>query len=295
MRVGFLGLGHMGLPVASRLASAGHELLVWNRDARRVEALRSAGARVAGSPADASAAGTVFTCLSDDAAVEEVVFGERGVLAGLPAGGVHVSLSTISPEIVRLLNATHEGRGQLFLSCPMVGRPEAAAKGSLVLLAAGSHAALDRVRRLLGTFGRKVVELGEEPSRANTAKLAVNFIIATAVEALGEAFALGRKGGVDAERLLEIVGDVFSSPVYAGYGDMIAHERFTPASFSLRLGLKDLKLVLGAAEEERVRLPLAEVVENRLVAAAARGMGDDDWAAVARLAFESAGLRAAAA
>jgi 3-hydroxyisobutyrate dehydrogenase-like beta-hydroxyacid dehydrogenase len=150
------------------------------------------------------------------------------------------------------------------------------------------------VRRLLGAFSRKIVELGDDPSRASFAKLAVNFLISTVLESLGEAFALSRKGGIAPERLLEVVNDVFQSPVYAGYGDMIARERFSPASFALELGLKDLRLILAAADEERVPLPLARIVEGNLLSAAARGMGKEDWGAIARIAFENAGLTAAA-
>ncbi len=295
MKVAFLGLGHMGRAVASRLASAGHELVLWNRTGSRAESLRPLGARVADSPADAAATGVVFTCLADDSAVESVVFGDRGVLSGLPADGVHVSLSTISPAIVRRLRDAHDERGQLFLSCPMIGGPDVAAAWKLVLVAAGAPAALARVRALLDAFARNVVLLGDEPSRANVAKLCVNFFIATCLEAFGEVFALGKKAGIEPLRLVEILNDVFQSPALASYGDMIARERFAPALFSLALGLKDLRLILAAGDEETVPLPLAHLVESNLLSAAARGMANDDWAAIARVAFEYAGLATAAA
>jgi 3-hydroxyisobutyrate dehydrogenase-like beta-hydroxyacid dehydrogenase len=294
MKIAFLGLGHMGRAVASRLAGAGHELVVWNRTASAAEPLRAAGARVAMSPADASATGIVFTCLADDSAVESVVFGARGVLSGLPAGGVHVSLSTISPAMVRRLREAHEEHGQLLLSCPVIGRPDAAAAGKLVVLAAGARAALDRVRVPLDAIARNVVMLGDEPSHANVAKLCANFFTATCLEAFGEVFALAKKAGLEPARLLEVLNDVYQSPALASYGDVIVHERFLPALFSLALGLKDLRLCLAAADEEKVPLPLAHVVESNLLSGAARGMANDDWSAIARVVFENAGLGSAA-
>jgi 3-hydroxyisobutyrate dehydrogenase-like beta-hydroxyacid dehydrogenase len=290
MKLGHIGLGHMGEAIARRVAKAGHELVVWNRTATRAEALRSIGARVADSPAGACAPGIVFTSLSDDRAVEAVVFGERGVLAGLPQGGVHVSLSTISLDLVRKLDDAHRERGQLFLSAPVVGRPEAAETGKLLVLASGPKAALDRAKPVFDAIGRKLVHLGAEPTLANVAKLSVNFLFASLLEALGEAFALVRKSGFESESYLEIVNEVFQSPVYGGYGELIAHERFSPAHFGLTLGLKDVRLFLAVGDEKKVPLPLARLLESNFVAAAGRGMADEDWAALAHLAAENAGL-----
>ena len=291
MKLGQIGLGHMGDAIARRAAKAGHELVVWNRTAARAEALRSIGAHVAESPAAACAPGIVFTSLADDRALESVVCGDRGVLAGLPQGGVHVSLSTISLELVRRLDDAHGERGQLFLSAPVVGRPEAAEGGKLLVLAGGPKAALDRAKPVFDAIGRKLVYLAVEPSLANVAKLSVNFLLASLLEALGEAFAVVRKSGIEAETYLEIVNDVFQSPVYASYGDLIAHERFSPAHFGLKLGLKDVRLFLAAGDEKRAPLPLAHLLENNFVAAAEQGMADEDWAALAHLAARNAGLR----
>jgi 3-hydroxyisobutyrate dehydrogenase-like beta-hydroxyacid dehydrogenase len=236
----------------------------------------------------------VLTCLADDRAVESVVLGDRGVLASLPSGGVHVSLSTISIDLARRLDDAHRERGQLFLSAPVVGRPEVAAQGRLLLLVGGSSAALDRARPLLEVIGRKLVVLGADPTLANVAKLSVNFLMASLLEAFGEAFTLLKKSGVEPERSLEIVNDVLQSPVCAAYAELIAHERFSPAQFALKLGMKDLRLVLAAADEKTVPLPLAHLVENNFVSAAARGMADEDWAALAHIAAENAGLHALA-
>lgn len=292
MNAGFIGLGNMGWPMARNLLKAGHRLKVYNRTRSRAEELVKFGAEVAGTLAEACASGVVMTMLSDDRATEECVFGEGGILNALPANGVHVGLSTISTELSRRLAEAHHAQGQQFVAAPVFGRPEAAEAARLLVVAAGPAEALERCRPLLEALGRKLFEIGPDPPAANTIKLAGNFLIASMLETLSEAFALVRKSGVDPARFLEILnGSLFQSPMYENYGKLIVEERFEPAGFRLRLGLKDVGLLLRAAEAVAVPLPIASLVRDHLLRALARGQGDMDWSSLARLAAEEAGLK----
>jgi 3-hydroxyisobutyrate dehydrogenase-like beta-hydroxyacid dehydrogenase len=291
MNVGFIGLGAMGSAIARTLLSAGHKVTVYNRTRARAEELVSSGARVADTIADAARAPAVLTMLADDQAVEQTVFSSDGLLAALPSAGVHVSLSTISTELSRRLAEAHAHNGQGFVAAPVFGRPEAAAAKRLVVVAAGAPAAVERVRGLLEDMGRKLFVIGEDPPAASTLKLAGNFLIVSMLETLGEAFALLRSSGVEPAQFLEIVNDnLFQSPLYATYGKLIAERRFEPAGFRLRLGLKDVRLVLAAAEERAVPMPLASLLREQLHWAVENGMGESDWAVLAEVATRRAKL-----
>ena len=290
MKAGFIGLGNMGQPIARNLLKAGHEIIAHNRTRSRAETLVADGARVAKTIAEACAPGVVLTMLSDDDAVEQTVCGESGVLGALPEGGLHISLTTISVALSRRLGAEHAKRGQSFVASPVFGRPQAAASKALVVAAAGPESAVERARPLLEAIGRKFVVVGADPGLANAVKLAGNFLIASVLEALAEAFALVRKCGVDRTQFLDILASIFQSPVYESYGRLIVEERFEPAGFKMALGLKDLRLVRALADTVSVPMPAAGAVYDHLLSGFARGMGDMDWSAVANLAAESAGV-----
>ncbi|HEX9288359.1 MAG TPA: NAD(P)-dependent oxidoreductase [Anaeromyxobacteraceae bacterium] len=291
MEAGFVGLGAMGQGMARSLLRAGHRLSVWNRTRERAEALSADGAAVASTPAEAARAGVVFSMVSDDRALEAVVSGPEGILAGLPKGGVHVSMSTIGVELAERLARRHEEADRQLVSAPVFGRPDAAAGGKLSVVAAGPNDAIARVLPLLQAMGQKVFTLGEEPARANVVKLAGNFLITAAIEGLAEASTLVAKAGVDRGRFLDVLLDtLFDAPVYRGYGKILLEERFSPAGFALPLGLKDNRLLLETGERLAVPLPLASLVRDRMLAAMARGYGDQDWSAFARIAVEEAGL-----
>jgi 3-hydroxyisobutyrate dehydrogenase-like beta-hydroxyacid dehydrogenase len=292
VEMGFIGLGAMGQPMARNLLQAGHALKVYNRTRGRAEALAGHGATLAGTPAAACGAGVVATMLADDPAVEEVAFGENGVLQGLPNGGVHVSHSTISTDLARRLAEAHRQKGQSFVAAPVFGRPDAAQAARLVVVAAGPPEAVERCRPALEAIGRKLFVIGFEAPAANTVKLAGNFLIVSMLETLGEAFALLRKSGVDPASFLEIVnGSLLQSPIYENYGKMVAEQQYVPAGFKLRLGLKDVGLVLAAAEEVTAPLPIASLIRDNLLSGVAQGMGEYDWSAVARVAAQKAGLK----
>ena len=291
MRVGFIGLGNMGLPIARNLLKAGHELTVYNRTRSKAEALASAGAKVANSLAEASAAEIVMTMLADDHAVEQTTFGNGGILSTLASGGVHISLSTISTALSQRLTEAHKARGQSFVASPVFGRPDAAAAAQLVVVAAGPTEAVERVRPLLEAIGRKLFVIGTEPYQANTFKLAGNFLISSMVETLSEAFTLMQKSGVEPAKFLEVLnGSFFQSPIYENYGKIIIEEKFSPPGFALRLGLKDVRLVLAAGDEVAVPMPVASVIRDHFLSGVARGWGNMDWAALAKVVAEDAGL-----
>jgi len=292
MKVGFIGLGSMGLPLARRLLQAGHQLTVYNRTRARADQLKHLDPVIAETPAAAARGAEVLvTMVADDAALEDVILGDAGALAALPRGAIHVSMSTVSPALTRWLAERHGLAGQTLVAAPVFGRPEAAEAGKLWIVAAGPAVALERSRPLLEAMGQGVIPAGDDPPRANVIKLAGNFLLAAAIEALGEAFALARKYDIQPTALLDVVnGKLFRSPIYENYGTLIAAERYEPAGFKLRHGLKDVRLVLEAADAVAVPTPLASLMRDRYVSAVARGWGDSDWAALARVAAADAGL-----
>lgn len=293
MKIAFIGLGNMGSGIARNLLRAGFELSVYNRTRAKAEAFaRDAGrGRIADSPADAVRdADAAMTMLADDPAVEETVFGADGIASALPRGAVHLSHSTISTALARRLASEHAARGQRYLSVPVFGRPEAAAAKKLVVVAAGLAGTIESVRPLLDAIGRVSFIAGAEPWQANAVKLCGNFMIASMLETFGEAFATLTKAGVSSHRFLEIINSVFASPVYEGYGGAIASEKFQPAGFALKLGLKDVRLVLATAEECASPMPIASLVHDRFLAALAQGQGELDWSSVAKVSASEAGL-----
>src|SRR6059058_1406657 len=292
MKVGFIGLGNMGLPIARHVWQAGHTVVVYNRTRSRADALKPLRPTVADSPAEAARGVDVLvTMVADDAALEEVMLGASGALSALAPGAIHVSMSTISPKFSRALAERHRAAGQEYIAAPVFGRPEAAEAKKLWVVAAGPAAAIERCRPLFEAMGQGTILAGEEPARANVIKLAGNFLLAAAIEALGEAFAFGRKHGIAPAELLDVVnGKLFRSPIYENYGKLIADERYEPAGFKLRYGLKDVRLTLAASEEVAAPMPVASVIRDHYLSGVARGWQDSDWAALARIAAVDAGL-----
>jgi 3-hydroxyisobutyrate dehydrogenase-like beta-hydroxyacid dehydrogenase len=244
---------------------------------------------LADSPADAARdVEAIVTMLAEDQAVEQAAQGFLGTLA---RGAIHIGMSTISVACSRRLAEQHAAHGQVYVAAPVFGRPEAAAGGKLWIVAAGPAESVVRCQPVFDALGRGSSVVGADPWLANAVKLSGNFLIAAALESMGEAFALVRKSGVDAAQFLEIINNaLFNSPLYAGYGAAIAKEKFEPAGFKLRLGFKDLRLAQEAAESAAVPMPLAGVLRDRFLAAMARGEGDLDWAAIGRIAAVQAGL-----
>jgi len=291
MDTGLIGIGQMGSGIAKNLLLRGHRLTVYNRTASRTEAFRNQGARIAVSVADACSSGVVLTMLSDDAALESVVYGEKGLLASLRPGGLHISLSTISVALSDRLTADHAHGRQEFVAAPVFGRPEAAASGNLVVVAAGPAAEIERARPLFSAMGPRLVVFGDKPSLANVVKLSGNFLLSSALESLAEAMAFARKHGVEPPALCDLLtSTLFSAPAYKLYGGLIVAGKYEPAGFATKLGFKDVRLVLQAAEDAAVPMPVASAVHDRLLTSIARGHAEKDWSVLGRIADEDAGL-----
>ena len=292
MKVGFIGLGHMGAAMAGSLLQAGHEVTVYNRTPGKAQGLIDRGARLAARVADACQGDAVITMLADDGAIEDVVFGETGMLQSLGKRTTHVSMSTISVALCERLADVHATAGQRFVAAPVFGRPDVAARGKLFIVAAGEPEVIDACTPLFDALGQKTIRIGEVPQAANLVKLSGNFLIASVLEALGEAAALIRKAGIDPHRYFELLtSTLFTGPVFTNYGGLIARQEFTPAGFAAPLGEKDIRLTLAAAERLRVPMPLASLVHDRLQTVIARGGDQLDWSAVGQLAAQDAGLR----
>ena len=289
MKVGFIGLGSMGAAIAPNLVTAGHAVSVWNRSPEKTDSLVARGAVRAATPAEASTGEAVFTMLSDDAAVEGVA---ADILTSLPAGGVHISLSTISVALADKLTEAHAAKGQHFVSAPVFGRPPVAAEGKLFVAAAGTREAIKKAMPLLEVIGQKVQVFGEKPSAANLVKLAGNFLIVSVTESLGEAMALVAKGGVEKADLLDfLTSTLFGAPIYKNYGALIVSEKFEPAGFAAVLAAKDMRLAGEAADALDVSMPLNDLLRARLGRLVDGGEGHLDLTALSLLATRDAGLK----
>jgi len=232
----------------------------------------------------------VVTMLADDSAVEGVVFGDKGVIGSLRKGAIHISMSTISVALSKRLVAAHADAAQRLVAAPVFGRPEAAAAAKLFIVAAGAPDALDTCSPLFKVMGQKTLSVGNEPPAANLVKLSGNFLLASVIEALGEAMALVGKAGVDRRRYLDLLtSTIFTAPVYRTYGGMIAEQKFEPAGFAAALGGKDIRLTLAAAEGLGVPMPLGSLLHDRFLTLLAHGGEALDWSAIARLAAKDAG------
>lgn len=293
-KLAFLGLGNMGLAMAANLLKAGHTLTVYNRTAAKAAPLQAQGATVAATPAEAArGAEAVFTMVSDDAVLTELVTGPEGLLHGLAPGAVHISCSTVAPTTTTRLAEAHAAHGSGFVAAPVFGKPDAAASAKLWLGLAGPPAARAKVQPWLTPLGQGVHEFGDDPAAASVVKLCGNFMLGAAIEAMAEAFTLAEKSGVGRQPIYDfLVNTIFDCPVYHGYGRMIASKNYTPVGALPPIIRKDFRLVLDHAQQLATPMPLAQLVHNRMSTTVARGEDDVDWTAFARRVSEDAGLEA---
>ena len=290
MDIGFVGLGGMGQAMALNLLRSGFAVRVWNRSPDPAQALAGQGAQAVSSPAEAFRGDAVISILADDAAVRAVVL-ESGALDSAPKGLVHVNMATISPALATELAGAHEARGLSYVAAPVFGRPDAAAAAKLHIIVAGDPAAVAKVQPLLEAMGQRVWPVGDEPERANVVKIAGNFMIASAIETMGEASALVGGYGVKKAEFLDIMlNTLFAAPAYKVYGGLIAEDRYEPAGFPLRLGLKDVRLALGAGDARNVPLPFGSVLRDGLLEGMAHGWSERDWSSLGEIAARRAGL-----
>lgn len=293
MKIGFVGLGSMGKAMANVLLQNRFDLIVYNRSRNAGDELEKAGAQVASSPIElARQCEVVITMLSNDEAVEAVTFGNDGLSTGLAQDAVHISMSSISPDLSKQLAYRHAQAGQGYFAAPVFGRPDVAAQGNLWIVAGGDTAQIERYRSILEAMSRGMSIVSSEPSLANLVKITGNFTITAMIETLSESFALMQKAGIEPQDFLQVVNQaVFRSPVYENYGTQIVQQRFDPALFSLKLGLKDIRLVRQVANEVAVPMPLVDLVHDHMLNAIAHGQAEQDWASFAQVNAENAELR----
>ncbi len=290
MKVGFIGLGQMGRGMASRLMDSGYPLVVWNRTRAATDAFAARGAVVARSPDETLAAEVVITMLADDASVEAVWI-TSGLLQKLPATAIHLNMASVSLRLGQRLDALHRRHGTQYVSAPVFGRPEFAARGELDVIAAGAPSAIARCEPLFKVLGRRWFNVAAEAPKANAVKVARNFLLATIIESLGEAFALVEKAGVDPKLFFDIItSTAMNSPAYKNYGAMMLNNPVDP-TFPLTLGLKDVELALQTAADLGVPMPTAELLRTQHRAAIAAGYGEREWAALGTYLMDSAAGR----
>lgn len=277
--VGIIGVGGMGGGLADRLLEQGWRVTLWNRSPEALARFEGQnGAQIADTPAAAAKMGCVMSFVANDAALEGVTTGDAGILAGLPDDGVHISMSSVSPDIVSDLAAAHGGR---LVSAPVFGRPAAAAAGLLWVALSGPEDARIRAHPVLEAVSQSIHLFGDDPATAPKVKIAGNFVIASAIEAMSEAFALLYRNGADAAAFQEMMSDtIFGSVIHQNYGRIILDQAFDPPGFRLTLGGKDMGLAQSMAEAAGLTLPFADILRDRFRAAEAAGKGDLDWNAI---------------
>ena len=287
--LGFIGLGKLGLPIAQNLISSGFSLRVFNRTPAKAVALVALGANAVGTALEtALQGGKVVSVLSDDRAVLEVADNKFCEALGT---GTHISMSTVSPVTSRTLAERHARFGGRFVAAPVFGRPEAAAAKKLWICASGTAAAKQAAKPVFDAVSQGVFDFGEDVGAANVVKLAGNFLLTAAIEAMAEASAMAEKNGVPRADLLHMLtSTIFNCPIYVNYGKGIVNAQFEPAGFPVPLILKDMHLVQKTASDARVPMPILNILIDRYLKMMATGLEHYDAVALAQGAAEDAGL-----
>ena len=288
--LGFIGLGKLGLPIAENLLDGGFILRVYNRTAEKAAALVAKSATAVKSPIEtALAGGIVVSVLADDRAVLEVASDAFCKALGT---GLHISMSTVSPVTSRTLAERHARFGGRFVAAPVFGRPEAAAAKKLWICTSGAAASKEVAKPVFDAVGQGVFDFGEEVGAANVAKLAGNFLLTAAIEAMAEMSAMAEKNGVPRAALLNMLSStVFNCPIYVNYGKAIINAQFEPAGFPIPLILKDMQLVQKTASDARAPMPILNLLIDRYLTMLAKGLDRYDAAGLALGAAEDAGLQ----
>jgi 3-hydroxyisobutyrate dehydrogenase-like beta-hydroxyacid dehydrogenase len=291
MKVGFIGTGRMGGAMVGRLLAARHDVGIYNRTPAKAKPLTDAGAKLAASIADAARYGdVVYNMLADDAALEDVVF-RQGLLDALPKGGIHVCAGTHGIPVIRKVKEAHAAKGQMLVAAPMMGRPELVTAGTAGVFASGPADAMAKCKPLFDALGRKTFAGGADPEAATAMKIANNFVLGCAIEAMGEGFALTRKYGVATDVFYDVMTDgLFNCSAYKVYGKIMVDESYAKVGQMAVLGLKDANLALEAGNIAAVPLPSGNVWRDRLIGAVAHGDGDKDWAVMALEQARASGL-----
>ncbi len=292
MKLGFIGTGRMGGAMVLRLLAAKHDVGVYNRTPGKLKPLADAGAKILGSIADAARYGdVVYTMLADDSALMSVVFHPGGLLETMPEGRIHICAGTHGIPAIRALKEGHSHKKHALVAAPMMGRPELVTAGTAGVFASGPAAAMAKCKPLFDALGRKTFEGGDDPEAATAMKIANNFVLGCAIEAMGEGFALTRKYGVATSVFYDVMTDgLFNCSAYKVYGKIMVDESYSKVGQMAALGLKDANLALEAGFLASVPLPSGNVWRDRLVGAVAHGDGDKDWAVMALEQARASGL-----
>jgi 3-hydroxyisobutyrate dehydrogenase-like beta-hydroxyacid dehydrogenase len=292
MKVGFVGIGRMGEVMAAKILDGGHTVTVYNRSPGKTDALAKKGAKVAGDLAGAAKGqDVVITMVSDDAAIRSVTH-DQGLLNALDAGAVHVTMGTHSVECIKALGEDHRKAGRGFVSAPVLGRPEVVAANQGTVVPGGAPDAVAKAKPLFELIGRRVFVAGSTPESAAAVKIANNFVLGCAIEALAESFSLVRKYEVDTDVFYNVLTEgLFGGSAHKTYGGIIAKQNYDHAGFTARLGLKDANLALAAGQLVAVPLPSGNVWRDSLIDAIAHGDGEKDWAVMGRVRARAAGLK----
>jgi len=276
--VAFLGLGKMGLAMATNVRRAGFPLTVWNRSAEKAGALKAAGAAVAQTPSSAVAkADIAVSSLMDDASVISVVTGADGMLAGMRKGAIHIGTSTISPKLSDRLAQEHAAHGSIYIAGPVLGRVPAAEAAKLVTFVAGDPKAIEAARGVIATYAPVILPAGEKASLANVAKLIGNFLGASGMDLIGQAIALAERSDVAPGLVKQMLFAFFANEATRDYVDKIAQHDFDTVGFTTAGGLKDVELMIAAARDVDLELSSARALETKLKAAIQRGWEAKDW------------------
>ena len=284
MEIGFIGLGNLGSPIAENVLQKNQRLFVYNRTASKAEPLVEKGAiRCTSIKELAQKCDIVFSVVSDDGALSDVTKGDNGIAQNLKEHGVHVSVSTILPATAKELAQVHKQFNNHYIAAPVMGRPEAARAGKLNFLVSGEAKIIETIRPLLHDAGGiGIWEFGNETQAANVAKLCTNFLIVSAIESMAEGMNLAKKSGVDTTAWINMITQtLFAAPIYINYSNILLKEMFEPAGFALRLGLKDVNLVMSQSNEVNAEMPIGKLMQKRLYECVEIGLGDHDWTAMA--------------
>ncbi|MDB4903281.1 MAG: 6-phosphogluconate dehydrogenase [Mucilaginibacter sp.] len=292
-KIGFIGLGNMGINMAKNLISEGYHLQVYNRTISKADELEKGSITKCKTPAEAAdGVQIVITMLSEDEVLKETVSGKNGILEKLPKNSLHISMSTVAPETSQLLAKQHKDAGCQLLSAPVFGRPEAAAAKKLWICTSGDQQSKEIAKPILECLGQGTFDFGEDVGGANVVKIAGNFMIMASLEIMAEAYTLAEKNGLDRLKVAEFFGStLFNAPIFQNYGKLIAKKQYEPVGFKSKLGYKDARLAFKLSQSSETPMPVGTAVHNRLLAAVAKGWGETDWAeGVGRGVSEDAGL-----
>jgi 3-hydroxyisobutyrate dehydrogenase-like beta-hydroxyacid dehydrogenase len=292
VNVGFIALGRMGQGMAGRILDAGHDLLIFDQIEENLKGLHSRGAVIADSLAEVChQRDVVISMLPHDGALAGVALGEGGLLEVMPTGMTHMAMGTHSVDQINAVNKAHTDAGQTFIAAPVLGRPDLAAQGLISIVPAGPSEAVEKMQPLFDAMSKQQFMAGEQPQSSTAVKIANNFMLGSAIENMGEAFALVRKLGVKPELFFDVLTKgLFSAPAYEVYGSMIVEQNWDSHGATAVIGLKDADLVVAAGKSADMELPSVEIWREHLAKAIERGEGNLDWAVMAKEQARKSGL-----